>query len=109
MERLTKTVANNKFGSPGEPPKTTIEAVTVNDLIAQLIKIRDEHGDVPVVQTGRSQWDGTSESRVAIRDHQDHSSFEVYDDRPKYTHDTAYEAVEGWNYDGPFLNVRVDV
>lgn len=109
VNTFRKVVGNDKFGLPGEPPKIALEAVTVSDLITQLTEVLDKNGDVPVVLVGRNEWTGSFNAQMAIRGNRDHGVFQVYTDRPKWTHDPAYDAANRWDHEGAFLVVQVEI
>lgn len=81
---------------------TEQRACTLNDLIGQLIKIRDERGNLPVVRTSFDPELADDVSKLAA---EGWSPFGVVHTGVA-THLT--EAVKGWDYNGEALQVQVE-
>lgn len=101
MTRLTRSVI--KIG-PGGLAHVTVHSAEINDLIAQLIKIRDQHGNIPVVQTSKEYWGDEMETQVM---EEDETPFEVHESSEDVHRIRA--ATAPWGYDGSVLEVHVDL
>lgn len=109
ITRPTRTVDNPKFGQPGEFPRIEQQAVTVDDLIAELQAIRAKHGNIAVVRTGFEQYLDENSTELAILGRVDDGVFEVREaDEVRRDRDLRC-ALEGWAIPGPVLEVRVDI
>lgn len=101
MHSLKREFPNPKFGLPGEGPRVIRHAATLNDLIASLIKIRDTHGNLPVVRTAFVEDLGGLESEIL---QSGDTLFSVLEsDTP-----SVQDALMLWDYQGSVLEVRSD-
>lgn len=98
--RLKREFPNPKFGLPGEGPKIIRTSATVNDLIAELIKIRDTHGNLPVIRTAFVDDLGGLQSEVL---QEGDTVFSVTSGTR-----SVVDALESWTYQGSVLEVRSD-
>lgn len=79
------------------------QTAKIDDLIAQLVKIRDQHGNLPVVQSGDS-YDGSAEAAMMNLD------TKLFTVVASGDADFAVaEAVAETGHEGPVLEVRIEM